>query len=106
MDRRVTVEEASRALAHAAEAEIVRWLQFRAGVLFFTLVPGDPESGALYVLDRKTGVFYSINFEDRKWGGYSLEDYCPLVRQHNLAALARRPAPLGRRHRAATQAKQ
>ena len=56
------------------------------------------------MLDRKTGVFYSINFEDRKWGGYSLEDYCTLARQHNLAALAQ--ALLGRRHRAATWAKQ
>src|SRR6516162_4595503 len=80
LDRRVTAEEAGRALADAAEAEIVRWVQFPAGVLFFTLVSGDPESGALYVLDRKTGVFYWINFEDRKWGGYSLEDYRALVR--------------------------
>lgn len=104
LDRRVTVEEASRGLAQAAEAEIVRWVQFPAGVLFFTLVSGDPESGALYVFDRKTGVFYWINFEDRKWGGYSIEDYRVLVRQHKLTALAQRPALLERRCRAAAQA--
>jgi hypothetical protein len=40
LDRRVTVEEASMGLARAAEAEIVRWVQFPAGVLFFTLVSG------------------------------------------------------------------
>ena len=73
LERRVTVEEASRALAQAAEAEIVRCVQFPAGVLFFTLVSADPESGALYVFDRKTGVFYCVNLEDEKWGGYSLE---------------------------------
>ena len=104
LDRRVTGEEAGRALADAAEAEIVRWGQFPAGVLFFTLVSGDPESGALYVLDRKTGVFYWIHFEDRKWGGYSLEDYRALVRQHQLTALAQRPALLERLCRAAAQA--
>ena len=104
LDRRVTVEEASRGLAQAAEAEIVRWVQFPAGVLFFTLVSGDPESGALYVFDRKAGVFYWINFEDRKWGGYSIEDYRVLVRQHKLTALAQRPALLERRCRAAAQA--
>jgi hypothetical protein len=104
LDRRATVEEASKGLAQAAEAEIVRWVQFPAGVLFFTLVSGDPESGALYVFDRKAGVFYWINFEDQKWGGYNLEDYRTLVRQHKLTALAQRPMLLERRCRATAQA--
>jgi hypothetical protein len=71
LERRATVEEAGNGLLRIAEAHVVRWVQFPAGVLFFTLVSGDPESGALYVLDRKTGVFYWLNFDDRKWGGYS-----------------------------------
>jgi hypothetical protein len=104
LDRRVTVQEASRGLAQAAEAEIVRWVQFPAGILFFTLVSGDPESGALYVFDRKTGVIYWINFEDQKWGGYNLEDYRALVRQYKLTALAQRPMLLERRCRATAQA--
>ena len=104
LDRRATVEEASTALARAAEAQIVRWTQFPAGVLFFTLVSGDPESGALYVLDRKSGVFYWLNFDDRKWGGYNLGDYNLLVRQHKLTALAQRPRLLERRCPPAPQA--
>ena len=96
LDRRATVEEAGNGLALVSEAQIVRWVQFPAGVLFFTLVPGDPESGGLYVLDRKTGVFYWLNFDDQKWGGYSLEDYSALVRQHKLTALAQRPSLLER----------
>lgn len=104
LERRVTVEEASVALSRAAEAEIVRWVQFPAGVLFFTLVSGDPESGALYVLDRKTGVFYWLNFQDQNWGGYSVEEYRTLVRQHKVTALAQRPALLEQRCRAAAQA--
>lgn len=96
LDRRVTVEEASRGLAHVAEAQIVRWVQFPRGVLFFTLVSGDPESGALYVFDRKTGVFYWLNFDDQKWGGYSIQDYRALVRQHKLTTLAQRPTLLER----------
>jgi hypothetical protein len=91
LDRRATVEEAADGLARLAEAQIVRWVQFPTGALFFTLVSGDPESGALYVLDRKTGTLYWLNFEDRKWGGYSLDDYEALVRQHRLTALAQRP---------------
>ncbi|HYM06059.1 MAG TPA: hypothetical protein VEU11_05820 [Terriglobales bacterium] len=91
LDRRATVEEAANSLARLAEAEIVRWVQFPAGALFFTLVSGDPESGALYVLNRKTGTLYWLNFEDQKWGGYSLDDYEALVRQHKLTTLAERP---------------
>ena len=97
LDRRATVEEAANGLARLAEAEIVRWVQFPAGALFFTLVSGDPESGALYVLDRKTGTLYWLNFEDQKWGGYSLDDYEVLVRRHKLTALAQRPWLLERR---------
>ena len=67
MDRRAGLDEASRGLAEVSEAQIVRWVQFPAGALFFTLAPGDPESGGLYVLDRRNGVFYWLNFEDQKW---------------------------------------
>src|SRR5260370_28309401 len=99
LERRATVEEAGNGLARIAEAQVVRWVQFPAGVLFFTLVSGDPESGALYILDRKNGVFYWLNFDDRKWGGYSLADYNALVRVHKLTMLARRPRLLAQRCR-------
>jgi hypothetical protein len=44
----------SSLLEEAEQAEIVRWIEFRYSVLLFLLVPGDSESGAIYVLDRKT----------------------------------------------------
>ena len=103
LDRTATVEEASIGLARVAEAQIVRWTQFPAGVLFFTLVSGDPESGALYVLDRKSGVFHWLNFDDQKWGGYNLDDFRVLVRQHKLTTLAQRPGLLERRCRLPVQ---
>ena len=52
----------------------------RRALLFFTLVPGDPESGGVYILDRKEGVFYWLDFNDQKWGGYSSADYEALER--------------------------
>jgi hypothetical protein len=91
LDRKVGLEEASHRLAEVSEAQIVRWVQFPAGALFFTLVPGDPESGGLYVFDRKNGAFYWLNFEDEKWGGYSLADYEELNRTYRLTMLAQRP---------------
>ena len=91
LDRRVGLDEASRGLAERSEAQIARWVQFPAGALFFTLVPGDPESGAVYVFDRKAGVFYLLDFDDQKWGGYSLADYEALERTYKLSLLAQRP---------------
>lgn len=85
------LDQASRGLADVSEAQIVRWVQFPAGALFFTLVPGDPDSGGVYVLDRKEGVFYWLDFHDQKWGGYSLSDYDVLERTYGLALLAQRP---------------
>jgi hypothetical protein len=69
------LESAVAALLGLAEtSEVVRWIEFPASVLLFLLVPGDPESGALYVLDRKKGTWYAIDFEDERFGGYSISD--------------------------------
>jgi hypothetical protein len=62
-----------------AEAEVVGWIEFPHSLLLFLLVPGDPESGAGYILDRKTGTWYSVDFDDEQYGGYSacqLEELC------------------------------
>jgi len=40
----------------ADNVEVVRWMEFPNSLLLFLLVPGDPESGAVYVLDRKKGT--------------------------------------------------
>ena len=39
LERSVGLDQASRGLAERSEAQIVRWVQFPAGALFFTLVP-------------------------------------------------------------------
>jgi hypothetical protein len=97
LDRSVGLDQASRGLAERSEAQILRWVQFPAGALFFTLVPGDPESGAVYVFDRKDGVFYYVDFNDQKWGGYSLAEFEVLERTYRLTLLAQRPWLLKRR---------
>jgi hypothetical protein len=96
LDRRAGLDQASRGLAERSEAQILRWVQFPAGALFFTLVPGDPESGGVYIFDRKEGVFYWLDFNDQKWGGYSLADYEALERKYGLSLLAERPRLLKR----------
>ena len=78
-------------LKTAETAEIARWIEFPASVLLFLLVPGDPESGAVYILDRKQGTWYAIDFEDQQFGGYSVSQLEQLVKECRFLDLVERP---------------
>ena len=71
--------------------EIVRWIEFPNSLLLFLLVPGDPESGAVYVLDRKKGTWYSVDFEDEQFSGYSVEEFEMLLKECRFLDLVERP---------------
>ena len=80
------------ALTKVAEnVEIVRWIELPASVLLFLLVPGDPDSGAVYVLDRKKGAWYSVDFEDQEFGGYSVSQLEMLLNECNFLNVIERP---------------
>lgn len=75
-------------------ARPVRWIEFPAAVLLLMSVPGDQNSGALYVLDRKTGTWYWVDFEDEQYGGYSPDDFDLLLSQYDFLSLVERPGLL------------
>lgn len=70
---------------------IAKWVQFPKALLLFLLVPGDPESGAFYVFDRRSRVWFWVDFEDEKFGGYNLSDFDRLVRDCRFLDLVERP---------------
>ena len=91
-DPGVDLQEAVAALVKLAEnVEIVRWIELPASVLLFLVVPGDPESGAAYVLDRKKGTWYAVDFEDEQFGGYSVSQLEMLLKDCNFLDLIERP---------------
>ncbi|HEX8799440.1 MAG TPA: hypothetical protein VF772_12545 [Terriglobales bacterium] len=71
--------------------EIVRWIEFPNSLLLFLLVPGDAESGSIYVLDRKQGTWYAIDFEDEQFGGYSVTQLESLLNECKFLDLIERP---------------
>jgi hypothetical protein len=75
-------------------AQPVRWIEFPSSVLLFMSVKGDPESGAFYVLDRKTLTWFWIDFEDQQYGGYSVSDFDLLMHEYDLLSLVERPGLL------------
>ena len=92
VDPGVDLQTAVTALIKVAEnVEIVRWIELPASVLLFLLVPGDPESGAFYVLDRKKGTWYALDFEDEQFGGYSVSQLEELLKDCKFLDLIERP---------------
>ena len=79
--------------------KIEKWVQFPKALFVFLVVPGDPESGAFYVYDRRGKVWYWVDFEDEKFGGYSASDFDLLVRECRFLDLVERPHLLAGRDR-------
>ena len=92
VDPGADLQSAMDALVKVTETvEIVRWIEFPASVLLFLLVPADPDSGAVYVLDRKNGTWYAVDFEDEQFGGYSVSQLEMLLKDCNFLDLIERP---------------
>jgi hypothetical protein len=90
-----TTEEAIITLIKATdETQAVRWVELPGAVLVFVLVTGDSQSGAAYVLDRKTGTWLWVDFEDEQYGGYGISDFDLLVQEYDFLSLVERPALL------------
>ena len=89
---------AVRALVERAEgAKVMKWIEFPGSILVFLMIPGDVTSGAIYVLDRNSGVWYWIDFDDDQYGGYSQQELEQLLSECNLLGLIERPALLRNR---------
>ena len=92
VDPEAELQSAIAALVKITETvETVRWIEFPASVLLFLLVPGDPDSGAVYVLDRKKGTWFAVDFEDEEFGGYSVSQLEMLLKDYNFLDLIERP---------------
>lgn len=78
---------------------VEKWIQFPRALFVFLVVPGDPESGAFYVYDRHARVWYWVDFDDEKFGGYSVSDFERLVRECRFLDLVERPNLLAGRDR-------
>ncbi len=78
-------------LATTDYPQIARWIQFPTALALFLLVPNDSESGAIYVYDRRDGVWYWVDFQDQKYSGYNLADLEVLLEQCCFLQLVENP---------------
>jgi hypothetical protein len=82
---------AAALLAATEQPDIARWIEFPASLLVFLFVPGDADSGAIYILDRKKGAWYAIDFEDEQFGGYKLSQLDDLLHAFGFLGLVEQP---------------
>ncbi len=78
-------------LATTDYPQIARWIQFPTATMLFLLVPNDPDSGAIYVYDRRDGVWYWVDFQDQKYSGYNLADLDVLLEKCRFLQLVENP---------------
>ena len=69
---------------------IAKWVQLPKALFVFLVVPGDPESGAFYVFDRRKGIWFWVDFEDEKFSGYTVAEFDTLRCRLRSACILRR----------------
>jgi hypothetical protein len=78
---------------------VARWVQLPKALFVFLVAPGDPESGAFYVYDRGSRVWLWVDFDDEKFGGYTVGDFDQLVRECRFLDIVEHPQLLPSRKR-------
>ena len=95
LTREETLDEAVAKLLEFAEyPQIFRWFQFPTALVVFVAHADAPDSGAVYVYDRKRCVWLWVDFNDRNYGGYSPSEFDVLIEQCHFFKLAEYPALL------------
>ena len=84
----------SRLLDVTEHPAITKWVQFPKALFLFLTIPGDPESGAFYVYDRRSRAWFWVDFEDEKFGGYNSSDFEQLVRECRFLDIVENPQVL------------
>jgi len=85
-------DEAVKTLLDVSEnPRIEKWVQFPKALFVFLVVPEDPESGAFYVYDRRLRIWFLLDFDDEKFGGYTVSDFDRLVRECRFLDIVERP---------------
>ena len=80
-----------RLLALTEYPAIAKWVQFPKALFLFLVVSDDSESGAFYIYDRRSKIWFWVDFEDEKFGGYNTTDFEQLVRECRFLDIVENP---------------
>src|SRR2546426_11361686 len=90
-----TLDRAVAKLLEFAEyPKLLRWIQFPTALIVFLAHEDSPDSGAVYVYDRKRCVWLWVDFDDQNYGGYSPSEFDVLVNQCHFLRVVECPGLL------------
>ena len=82
-DTGLFVERIIREFLKIGEAVAARWIQMPRGVLLLQMVPGRPDTGAMYLYDRQEQAFYMLGFDGAD-DNLTIADFDELFAEYNL----------------------
>ena len=71
--------------------QVVRWIQLPRILLVLQMAPDDPESGEIFIYDRRKRTWFRVDFEDQNYGGYTHAQFDLLVKRPPFLRLVERP---------------
>jgi hypothetical protein len=89
-DSGLCVDRIIREFLKIGEAVAGRWIQMPQSVLLLQMVPGRPDTGAIYLYDRQDQMFYMIGF-DAHDDDLTVHEFEQLVREYGLLFYASQP---------------
>ena len=92
-------EAISRLLEVTDYPNIAKWVQLPKALFVLLVVAGDPESGAFYVYDRDSRFWLWLDFDDEKFGGYTVSDFDTLVHECRFLDIVEQPHVLPSKER-------
>ena len=84
-------ERIIRKFLEIGEGVAARWIQMPQGILLLQMVPGQPDSGAIYLYDRQTQVFYLVGFDGPE-DNLTVEEFNQLLSEYKLIQYAEQPS--------------
>ena len=88
-------QAAAKLLEFAEHPQLLRWFQFPTALVVLVTHADCPDSGAVYIYDRKKCVWLWVDFEDQNYGGYSPAEFDTLIDRCHFLRLAASPGLLG-----------
>ncbi|MEI9978422.1 MAG: hypothetical protein WDN23_05375 [Edaphobacter sp.] len=86
-----TTQESVETFLNLNDSVAARWIESPKGVMLLQMVPGDPTSGAIYVLDRKLQYWSMLCFDEAEDDQFTAEKFDRAFSEYDLFRYVEQP---------------
>jgi hypothetical protein len=88
------VEHVVKVFLAVGEAVAARWIEMPRGILLLQTVPEQPASGAIYLYDRESRIFFYVDFDRGRNDALTATEFDQLVAEYDLVSWTANPGEL------------